>query len=142
MKGTELIIEAVEKVKREVPVELVLIENKSHDEALAIKASCHVAIDQIARGDMGYGVNSLESLSMGLPTITHLSDEYQEFIPDHPFILTDPEKLKNTIKEIVIDADMREQFSRRGKEWVTQKHDYRSVARFIHEQYAKNGWVR
>ena len=62
VKGTEEILRAVDNLSRTLPVEMVLIENMSHGEALELKASCHIAIDQIARGDMGYGVNSLEML--------------------------------------------------------------------------------
>ena len=141
IKGTELIVKAVEDLQREIPLELVLIENMTHEEALTIKASCHLAIDQVARGAMGYGVNSLESLSMGIPTITYLSDEYQDFIPDHPFILTNPDKLKKSIKEAVLDEDKRNSFSKKGKDWVVKKHDWRSVARFIHDEYAARGWT-
>lgn len=142
VKGSEKIIDVVDQLSREMPLELILIENKSHDEAIRLKASCHIAIDQIARGDMGYGVNSLESLSMGIPTITNLSEAYQDFIPDHPFVLANEDNLKKVIRELVSDADMRKKYGKEGKDWVIKRHDYRAIAEFIHEKYRELGWER
>ncbi len=78
VKGTDKIVEVVEKLSKTLPVEMVLIENMPHAEAVKLKSECHIAIDQIASGDMGYGVNSLESLAMGVCTVTNLSEAYQD----------------------------------------------------------------
>lgn len=140
VKGTERIIEAVENLSGELPVELVLIENLPHAEAIRLKATCHVAIDQIARGDMGYGVNSLESLSMGIPTVTNLSGAYREFVPDHPFVLADPDNLSEVLRELVLDPDMRSRHGEAGKDWIAKRHHWRSVAEEIHRIYREMGW--
>ncbi|MCK5740117.1 hypothetical protein KAH55_13090, partial [bacterium] len=64
-KGSHIIIPVVEALAREYPVELVLIENMSYQQALSLKADTHVFIDQI--GDLGYGISGLEALCMGIP---------------------------------------------------------------------------
>ncbi|MCK4505068.1 MAG: glycosyltransferase [Candidatus Aegiribacteria sp.] len=140
VKGTEEIITAVEELSREIPVELVLIEKMSHSEAIRMKASCHIAVDQVARGDMGYGVNSLESLSMGIATVTNLSQAYQEFIPEHPFVLTKPETLKRDLRELVLDKDLREKHAIAGPAWIRARHHWLSVAEEIHRIYRELGW--
>ncbi len=142
VKGTGRIIEAVERLSSKLPVELVLIEDMPHDRALALKATCHVAIDQIADGDMGYGVNSLESLSMGIPTVTNLSPAYQAFIPDHPFVLADPESLEEVLGELASNAEMRAAHGAAGPGWIEARHHWLSVARSIHALYAEKGWTR
>ncbi len=108
VKGTEEIISAVTDLSKDIPVELVLIENMTNAQALQMKASCHIAIDQVASGDMGYGVNSLESLSMGIATVTNLSNAYQEFIPDPPLFLSTADTLKRVLIELILDRELRE----------------------------------
>jgi len=141
VKGTEEIIAAVEELSRDLPVELVLIENVSNARAIQLKASCHIAIDQVASGDMGYGVNSLESLSMGVATVTNLSRAYQDFIPDHPFFLTTPSTLKRDLRELVIDRELRSSHAQAGPPWIRKRHHWLSVTREIHSIYRRMGWT-
>jgi glycosyltransferase involved in cell wall biosynthesis len=140
VKGTEEIINAVEDLSKEIPVELVLIENTTNAEALRMKATCHIAIDQVASGDMGYGVNSLESLSMGIATVTNLSRAYQDFIPDHPFFLTTPDTLKRDLRELILDSELREKHALAGPPWIGERHNWLSVAEEIHRRYRELGW--
>lgn len=140
VKGTERILEAVEELSRELPVEMVLIENMNNAQALRTKATCHIAIDQVADGDMGYGVNSLESLSMGIATVTNLSETYREFIPNHPFFLTTPATLKRDLRELIIDRELRMAHAAAGPPWIRRRHDWLSVARELHAVYRRMGW--
>ncbi|MFQ5498607.1 MAG: hypothetical protein ACE5FH_02950 [Candidatus Zixiibacteriota bacterium] len=142
VKGTNRIIRVIEELERVLPVELVLIENKSHSEAIRLKASSHIAIDQIASGEMGYGVNSLESLAMGISTVTNLSPAYQDFIPDHPFILAEPNTLKKVLRELILDTDMRRMYAEKGPPWIRKRHHWLSVARYMHSLYRDRGWVK
>ncbi len=137
VKGTGRIIEVVESLARKLPVELVLIENMPHSRAMALKATCHLAIDQIADGDMGYGVNSLETLSMGIPTVTNLSEAYREFVPDHPFALADSDSLGKVLRELVLDPDLRARHAEAGPAWIEKRHHWLSVARRLHELYGE-----
>lgn len=140
VKGTDRIIRAVEELSGELPVEMVLIENMTNAEALRMKSTCHIAIDQVADGDMGYGVNSLESLSMGVATVTNLSPAYREFIPDHPFFLTTPETLKRDLRELVLDCELRRKHADAGPAWIDSRHHWLTVARDIHRRYSELGW--
>jgi len=142
VKGTELILEAVESLSRDLPVEMVLIENKTNAEALRLKATCHITVDQVVDGNMGYGVNSLESLSMGIATVTNLSPEYRNFIPDHPFHLTSPETLKRDLRELVVDRQLRKSLAAAGSPWVRRRHHWLSVAREMHSIYRRMGWEK
>lgn len=140
VKGTDTIIRAVENLSSKLPLDLVLIENMSHAEALRIKAGCHLAVDQISDGDMGYGVNSLETLSMGIPTITNLSEAYVDFIPDHPFVLATPESLERVLRELVLDPALRAGHGAAGPSWISKRHHWLSVAEHIHGLYRRMGW--
>jgi len=142
VKGTDKIVEVVEKLSKKLPVELVLIENMSNARVLKLKSECHIAIDQIASGDMGYGVNSLESLAMGMCTVTNLSDAYQNFIPDHPFALAEPHNLQKVLTELVLDEQLRNRYAAAGPGWIRKTHHWRSVVKQMHKRYAELGWTQ
>ncbi|MCD6588867.1 MAG: glycosyltransferase [Candidatus Fermentibacteraceae bacterium] len=141
VKGTDTIIKVVEKLSETLPVEMVLIENMPHQEALRLKSQCHIAIDQIASGDMGYGVNSLESLAMGVCTVTNLSQAYQDFIPDHPFALAEPHDLEAVLRRLILDGQLRERYAASGPGWIRKTHHWKTVASQMHARYAELGWA-
>ncbi len=142
VKGTEEIIKAVENLSRKLPVELVLIENMSHARALELKATCHIAVDQVATGDMGYGVNSLETLSMGICTVTSLSQAYIDFIPDHPFAVAGPGDLEKVLGELASDPELRGRYAAAGPPWIRKTHHWKTVAETMHRRYRELGWEK
>ncbi len=142
VKGTDKIVEVVEKLSKTLPVELVLIENMSNARVLKLKSDCHIAIDQIASGDMGYGVNSLESLAMGICTVTNLSGAYQNFIPDHPFALAEPHNLEKVLTGLILDEQLRNKYAAAGPAWIRKTHHWRSVVKQMHKRYAELGWTQ
>lgn len=142
VKGTDKIISAVEDLAREIPVELVLIENMTHARAMELKATCHIAVDQVATAEMGYGVNSLETLSMGIATVTSLSEAYREFIPEHPFAVAGQDDLRKVLRELVLDADLRNSYAEAGPGWIRKRHHWLSVAKEIHRMYRELGWEK
>ena len=76
-KGSDKIILVCEKLESEGLIKFDLIENLSHAAAIKRKARSDIFIDQIGdRGGWGYGMNSVESLSMGICTMTEINDKY------------------------------------------------------------------
>src|SRR5262249_28535043 len=53
IKGTALILEALERLKARFDFELILVEKKTHEEAMAIYRSADLAIDQVFAGWYG-----------------------------------------------------------------------------------------
>jgi len=96
--------------------------------------------DQVADGDMGYGVNSLESLSMGICTVTNLSAAYEEFIPDHPFFTVTPGNLERRLKELLEDRELRLRHAAAGPSWIRKRHHWKTVAEHLHKRYRELGW--
>ena len=138
-KGSEQIIAVVKKLEKRYPVQLVLIENLTHAEALDIKAECDIMIDQL--GELGYGISSLEALAMGIPTLTALTPEYAQYIPDHPFIRVDAENLEQKLIQVVTNREYRRGRGIAGRKWVEKSHDSRSVVAGILEIYREKGWM-
>lgn len=142
-KGTDTIIEIVDRMKAKgYPVELVLIENMTHAEAMAAKQTCHIAIDQIAdTGGWGYGMSSVEYLSMGIPTCTSMVPEMIRFLPDHPFIAVTKDSLEAELIQLVEDSAYRRQKSEEGREWVVRNHDLKSVTDALYGYFEREGWM-
>ena len=123
-------------------VEFALIENMPIDEALRIKQSCDILIDQVGnRGGWGYGMNSVEALAMGLVSVTELIPEYVDFIPDHPFVNVTAETLYDSLKEIVENKERLIAQKELGRKWVVKHHDMHNTAEVLYKYYGDLGWL-
>jgi hypothetical protein len=140
MKGTELILPVIERVKRAREVDFVLIENTPHHRVLQIKRTCDIAIEQVGNlGGTGYGRNSLETLAMGIPTITEMTDDYLAWLPENPFILATPDTLFERLIEVIDNRQLREERSLAGRAWVEKYHSYEAVYSRLIELYRQHG---
>ncbi len=129
-KGTDKILESLENLKREFPIEIVLIEGLNYKEALNLKQTCDLFVDQI--GDLGYGINALEALAMGIPTATSLVRGFAEAYPDHPFIDISDEQIEEKLRPFLRDSELRSTKAVQGRRWLETHHDARKVVRRIH----------
>jgi len=142
-KGSDDIIEICNNLDKDGQIEFVLIEGKTHNEVLDIKKSCDIYIDQIHnRGGWGYGMSSVESLSMGLVCLTELVEEYQSFIPDHPFIMITKENLKKTILELIQNKELLINKKIESRKWVEKYHGISSVANSLYSYYEEKLWIK
>ncbi len=141
-KGSETIIPICTELAKRNDVEFVLIENKPYKEAQKIKQFCDILIDQVHnRGGWGYGMNSVEALSMGLCCVTELVDEYVNFIPDHPFINSNGDNLKETLEDLIVNPDKIKEHKKIGQEWVIANHDMQNTADVLYSYYKDQGIV-
>jgi glycosyltransferase involved in cell wall biosynthesis len=129
-KGSDQIIPILEKLGRERDIEIVLIEGVPYDAAIAMKGSCDLFVDQI--GDLGYGINSLEALAMGIPAASCLAPGFAEAYPDHPFVVIDQDNLLQTLGRLLDDRGLCRKLSEQGEAWVRQYHDAKAIVRKIH----------
>lgn len=141
-KGSETIIPICEKLAERDNVEFVLIENMPHAKTQKIKQSCDILIDQIHnRGGWGYGMNSVEALSMGLCCVTELVNEYVEFIPDHPFVNVNGDSLKETLEGLVANPGKIMEHRIKGREWIIKYHDLHNTSKVLYRYYKDRGFV-
>jgi DNA-binding protein YbaB len=134
IKGTDLFLEAC----LEMDLEVVLIENKSHEECMNLRQSCHIHYDQFSIGS--YGVSAVEGLALGQVTIVGLH-AIRHLIPDHPFVdvYGHKEGLKNAIKE-AINTVSDHVFVLKGREWVEKHHSVENVISKLIKLYEKQGY--
>ncbi len=142
-KGSDDIIRICNELEEQGVIQFLLVEGKSQKEVIRIKESCDIYIDQIHnRGGWGYGMNSVESLSMGLVCMTELVEEYKNFIPDHPFININKRNLKQKIVQLSKNKEMLMQKKVDSKKWVKKYHDIKNVSSSLYAFYEKNSWIK
>ena len=139
-KGSDHIITICEKLQLEGKIEFDLIENVSNRIALKRKSKSDIFIDQIGnRGGWGYGMNSIESLSMGICTLTEMNDTYEDFINNHPFININKNSLEARLRELINNHDRILLKGNEGKQWVEKNHDINKVADKLYKYYDSIG---
>ena len=129
-KGSDVIIRVVQELASRYPIHLELIENLPYETALEKKADCDLFIDQL--GDLGYGMNGVESLALGIPTFTSIVTGFDKIYPDHPFIAVDECTLREKLEFYIIHTEQRLQKGIEGMQWVQKTHDAISVVKKIH----------
>jgi len=138
-KGTNKILKVISEVYKIREIEFVLMENVKRSKVLEIKSGCDLAIDQVGGelGGSGYGKNSIENLSMGVPTFTEFSDDYLKFIKGNPFIHSTIDTLKENLIKVIDNAALRNELVLKGKEWVENHHSFSAVNETLLSYYEK-----
>lgn len=96
IKGTSFLLEAVQRINRRQPgaIELVLVEGRSHTEALELYATADVVVDQLLIG--WYGAFAVETMMLGKPVIVRIDAEDAHAVP---------EPMRQELLEAVLPAD-------------------------------------
>lgn len=142
LKGSDVIEAAVRRLAHRYPVDWVMIENMPHDEALRIKATCDIFIDQITdKGGWGYGASSIESLAMEMPTLTLINPHTAAFLGEHPFVSVSSETLERELVGLIEEPERRRKLGKQGREWVIRRHGLDSVMNALYAYYHEAGWA-
>jgi hypothetical protein len=143
-KGTDLIIPVIEKIKKEKKIKFLLFENIPRGEILKLKAKADISIDQVGgtMGGTGYGKAGLETLAIGIPTITNMSSEYAAWLPENPFIVAnDGEELYSKLNFLIDNPTFRVEAGNKGISWVKKYHGYEQVNEKLYELYKLKGII-
>jgi hypothetical protein len=135
-KGTRFVLEAVATLRAEgVEFEFDLIQDTSHDEALARIAQCDLFIDQLLAG--WYGGAAVEAMMLGRPVIAYIRDSDCAWIPsdwrrDLPIIRATPDTLAAVLRLLVARGlgGLRED-GRKSRGFAERYHDPVVVARQV-----------
>ena len=139
-KGSETIIPICRQLEKEEGIEFILLENLPNETVLKEKQNCDILIDQVHnRGGWGYGMNSVEGLSMGLCCVTELVPEYVDFIPDHPFVNVTGDSLYTTLKGLLQNPQKIMDHKKHGQDWVINHHDLFKTTDMLYTFYEEQG---
>ena len=126
-KGTETVIEATQNL------DFDLIENMPWQECVERKGHASVYIDQFR---WGYGCNSIEAWSMGMPSIANLGvqsvlDLLRQRIGYLPFVRcpAEPQAIRQTVERLRDDSAFYREAVERGQDCYHRFHSPEAAAR-------------
>jgi hypothetical protein len=131
VKGSAYLERAVEGLRDEgLPVRLELLEGRPNEEIRRAMAECDIVADQFLAG---YAMFAIEGMAMGKPVLANLDSIPDELrrtavMGDCPIVDTDPERLRDDLRSLVVDEARRDELGRAGREFVTRYHSYDAVA--------------
>jgi glycosyltransferase involved in cell wall biosynthesis len=142
-KGSEFIINAVEKIKNEgYNIELILMERKTNDEVKAIMFSADILVEQLVA--TAYALSGIEGMSLGLPVISNLESNYYtqafrrySYLNECPIYSATPESIYDKLKTLIQQPSLREELGKRGRAYVEKYHSYKTAQIFFPKIYDK-----
>lgn len=141
IKGSDAFDVAMQRLRRRLPIESVVIQRASWKECLRRKATVDVFFDQ---PELGYGSNAIEAWAMGIPVISGIADPaIRTGMVAHwgrlPFYEANTDTLLSAIRALALDADLRAEYVARGTEHVERWHDDRVTVASLQAIYAQAG---
>ncbi|MBN9412624.1 MAG: glycosyltransferase [Candidatus Paracaedimonas acanthamoebae] len=141
IKGTDLILKALESLKANYEFELILVQNKSHQEAMEIYRDADLVIDQVLCG--WYGGFAVEMMAMGKPVMCYIRKEDLNFIPkkmsyDLPILNIHPATLEKDIASFLDRKEEWNKWSDSSVEFVRKWHNPAIIAEILVEAYQQD----
>ncbi len=140
LKNTEEFIAVTERLmKRNAPLERVVIENTEYRTCLSLKKTCHLHFDHMQGY---YGVSSLESLSQGKPVMAGIDDWNERYI--RTFTGTDElpwcrarnsEELEKTMETLIRDAELRDEIGQKSRRFMVDFWNEKRVLDTLFQVY-------
>jgi glycosyltransferase involved in cell wall biosynthesis len=139
-KGTKYLVAAIEELRKDgLEIELVLVQGKSNQEALAIYRSADVIFDQCMIGFHGYF--ALEAMALGKPVMCFIRkpDLYLLAPEDCPIINTTNRKLKGDLRNLVCNRTNLERIGRQGRGYVEKYYSMEAFTARLGNAYVELG---
>lgn len=134
IKGTGLLMAALERLKSRFDFEIILVENIPHAEAVELYRSADLAIDQLLAG--WYGGFAVELMAMGKPVAAYIREEDRGFVPNSmwgemPILRIDERTLDDDLARILAQPDRLADIGAQSRAYVERWHDPLKVARAL-----------
>ena len=84
-------------------------------------------------------MNSIETMSMGTVCCTNMDDQYQKYMPDHPFVHITPETLWSELKKLIEAPNDIIKKSKNARKWVVKYHSLNAVGNQLYRYYRECG---
>jgi hypothetical protein len=137
-KGSEFVIKAVNDLKNEgYKIRFMLIERIQNERVREIfQTEVDILVEQLIC--TGYGMNGLEGLASGLPTIANLEDENYtlplrrwSYLSECPIVSATPENLVDVMRKLVTRPDLRHKLGVAGRSYAEKYHGLDSAQYFF-----------
>ena len=135
-KGTHHLIAAAEQLRREGhALELTLVENRTHAEALELLRSADVVFDQCLAGFHGYA--ALEAMALGKPVLSYVRQPSVDLLePEEcPLVLTHVATLTDDLRRLVARRTALTELGRRGRAYIERHYSLAAFAERLRRVY-------
>jgi len=127
IKGTEYILKAICKLKKEYNFRFKLIHGLNHEDAKRIYEKADIIVDQLLGG--AHGVFSIEAMALGKPVICSIREDLKNKYPKElPIISANPDTIYNVLKVLIENAKLRHELGEKGRAYIEKHHDARKIA--------------
>ena len=84
-------------------------------------------------------MNSIEAMSMGIVCCTNMDEQYQKFMPNHPFVHVIPETLEAELIKLIETPNDIIKKSKIARKWVKEYHSLNEVGNQLYKYYQESG---
>lgn len=134
LKGTEHVLRAIKKLKdKGYSIELILVENTPHKEAIEIYKNVDIVVDQLQIG--WYGMLAQECMALSKPVCVYLREDLEGYIPLHPMLNTTTDNIEENLRLLIEDPRLRLDMGKKGRRYVEKVHDSDKIARRLMNLY-------
>jgi glycosyltransferase involved in cell wall biosynthesis len=142
-KGTEFIVDAVERLRAEgLQVELILVEKIPNEQVRKLMQEVDILADQCIM--TGYAINSMEGMASGLPVLANHEQEFYMrvfrrygFLDECPILSTSPENIDENIRILVTQPELRRTLGQAGRAFVEKYHSFATAQYLFGSIYSK-----
>ena len=106
---------------------------------MAAKAEAAIYVDQIADVAPGYGMNSIETMALGVACCTSMNAGYEKFMPGHPFINVGPDTLEEQLIALIENPDRIMAAGQAARRWAEERHALEAVGNQLYTYYYNLG---
>lgn len=142
VKGTEFIIDVIEKLKdRGYKIELVIIEKMKNDDVKELLKTCDILVDQL---NLGYAMNAIEGMSLSMPVITNLTNnnytkvfKQYAFLDECPLVSSDYETLYSVLEDLIQNSEKRKEIGKKSRQYIEKYHSKKTAYLMFSNIYSK-----
>ena len=127
-KGTEFLIDAVNRLKQEgLLVDLILLQKVSNEKVKELMQTADILAEQFIF--TGYALSGIEGMASGLPVLSNLDNETYTrvfrryaFLNECPILSSNPETLLDNLRIMVRNPALRKKLGNAGRKYVEKYH--------------------
>ncbi|MDA8109536.1 MAG: hypothetical protein M0015_13025 [Betaproteobacteria bacterium] len=142
IKGTEYIVAAVERLKREgYQIDLRLLEGLKNAELKRILGESDILVELLISG---YGLSGLEGMALGKPVISNFQTEtavlrHYSYLNECPIVQANPDNIYEKLKELVESPSRRRELGEASRRYALKFHSLLSQ-QIMWEQIYRQIW--
>jgi glycosyltransferase involved in cell wall biosynthesis len=134
IKGTRFILKAVRKLQKEgLKFDFILVEKKSHNEAMEIFKEADIIVDEVLQGP--YGILAIEAMSFGKPVLCRIDPAFEKCYKNLPIVNTPKDQIYPNLKRLIEHPLLRKKLGEEGRRYVEKNHDSLKIAQKLIKLY-------